>query len=82
MLEDNYAKFNSDLRKIQDEYNYESRGHGSISICSEDVDDVYQAGVNWSCCGTQSPKYARDFCDALNEAIKACEKLNSKYSIE
>lgn len=73
--------FYNDLRKIQDQYNYKVPGHGSVDICDLSCDGKRIAGVNWSACGTQNPKYAKAFVEALTLAIDACEHFNETHDL-
>lgn len=83
MMSDSQEKeFLTDLRKLQDEYNYDSRGCGSINILDVDDDGKCVAAVNWSCCGDQTPKYARPFAEALIAAIDACERFNTTHDLD
>ena len=80
--QENRDQFYKDLEKIKDQYNYESRGHGSVEIYDKDEDGKVVACVNWSSCGDQTTKYARAFAEALMNAIEACEKFNSTHELE
>ena len=77
-----YNEFNRDLYKIQSQYNYTTRGHGSVEIFDMSEDGKRIAGVNWSCVGTDSPRYARPFAEALLAAVEACEKFNSTHDLD
>lgn len=77
-----YTEFMTDLSKIQDQYDYKTHGHGSVTIYDMNEDGKRIAGVNWSCVGTDSPKYARPFAEALMEAIEACEKFNATHDMD
>ena len=81
---DAYKQFYSDLRKIQDQYNYESRGYGSINIYDMRDDDTSKrvAGVNWSCNGTVDVKHAKSFATALIDAVEACERFNATHDMD
>lgn len=78
----NYREFLTDLSKIQNEYNYHTNGHGSIDITDISEDNKRIAAVNWSASGAQSPKYAKQFSEALIKAIEACEKFNATHDID
>lgn len=77
---DSKKQFDMELSKLQNQYNYDSKGHGGIEIYESIEDGKFVAVLNWSASGSQYTKYARAFAEALLEATEACEKFNSKYS--
>lgn len=81
-FDEQLREYNRDLAKIQDQYNYDSHGYGSIDIHDMDDDNGMRVvGVNWSCCGTVDTKHAKAFAEALSAAIEACERFNATHSI-
>lgn len=64
-FDDTFKEYYADLRKLQNEYNYDSRSCGSIEINDVGEDGRRVAAVNWSCAGSLTPKYARPFAEAL-----------------
>ena len=78
-FDDTFKEYYADLRKLQNEYNYDSRSCGSVEINDVGEDGRRVAAVNWSCAGSLTPKYARPFAEALMAAGEACEKFNATH---
>lgn len=79
--QENINQFYKDLDKIKDQFDYDSKGHGSINIYDVEEDGKVVAMLNWSANGDQNTKWARAFAEALLEAIEACEKFNSTHKL-
>lgn len=47
-----------------------------------DNDKIRWAQVNWSACGSVDAAEARDFANAMVEAVKLAYKLNSEFEVD